>query len=57
MIRETLGREFLTVTPGIRLKDDAVGDQKRVATPDFARKAGCLIYCGWTFNYKISKSS
>ena len=40
MIRESLGAEFLTVTPGIRLKDDAVGDQKRVATPDFARKAG-----------------
>ncbi|HVI20618.1 MAG TPA: orotidine-5'-phosphate decarboxylase [Bacillus sp. (in: firmicutes)] len=40
MIRESLGAEFLTVTPGIRLLDDAVGDQKRVATPDFARKAG-----------------
>jgi orotidine-5'-phosphate decarboxylase len=40
MIRDALGKEFLTVTPGIRLKDDAVGDQKRVATPDFARKAG-----------------
>ena len=40
MIRESLGAEFLTVTPGIRLKDDAVGDQKRVATPEFARTAG-----------------
>ena len=40
MIRERIGGEFLTVTPGIRLKDDAVGDQKRVATPDFARAAG-----------------
>ena len=40
MIRESLGAEFLTVTPGIRLLDDVVGDQKRVATPDFARKAG-----------------
>lgn len=40
MIRESLGAEFLTVTPGIRLLDDAVGDQKRVATPEFARKAG-----------------
>jgi orotidine-5'-phosphate decarboxylase len=40
MIRESLGKEFLTVTPGIRLKDDAVGDQKRVATPEFAKEAG-----------------
>ena len=40
LIRERIGGEFLTVTPGIRLKDDAVGDQKRVATPDFARAAG-----------------
>src|SRR3954451_8307877 len=40
MIPYALGKEFLTVTPGIRLKDDAVGDQKRVATPDFAKQAG-----------------
>ena len=40
MIRDSLGKEFLTVTPGIRLKDDAVGDQKRVATPEFAKEAG-----------------
>ncbi len=39
-IRKHLGNEFLTVTPGIRLIDDAVGDQKRVATPEFARAAG-----------------
>lgn len=40
LIRETIGKEFLTVTPGIRLREDAVGDQKRVATPQFAKKAG-----------------
>jgi len=40
MIREKIGTDFLTVTPGIRLKEDAAGDQKRVATPDFAKKAG-----------------
>ena len=41
IIRETLGNnKFLTVTPGIRLREDAVGDQKRVATPEFAREAG-----------------
>lgn len=39
-IREKLGQEFLTVTPGIRLTTDAVGDQKRVATPELARKLG-----------------
>jgi orotidine-5'-phosphate decarboxylase len=39
-IREKLGPDFYTVTPGIRMKSDHVGDQKRVATPDFARNAG-----------------
>jgi orotidine-5'-phosphate decarboxylase len=39
-IREQLGKDFYTVTPGIRLQSDQVGDQKRVATPDFAKEAG-----------------
>ncbi|MGJ7910620.1 orotidine-5'-phosphate decarboxylase [Neobacillus sp. LXY-1] len=39
-IREKVGQEFLTVCPGIRLESDQVGDQKRVATPEFARNAG-----------------
>mgnify|MGYP001326222113 FL=1 len=30
----------LLITPGIRLKDDNVNDQKRVATPDFALHQG-----------------
>ncbi len=30
----------LSVTPGIRLKEDAVGDQKRVTTPEMARELG-----------------
>lgn len=38
-IREKLGPDFYTVTPGIRMKSDSVGDQKRVATPEFARNA------------------
>ncbi|ALC91046.1 orotidine 5'-phosphate decarboxylase [Bacillus sp. FJAT-18017] len=36
-IRKMLGKDFLTVTPGIRLSSDEVQDQKRVATPEFAR--------------------
>jgi orotidine-5'-phosphate decarboxylase len=39
-IREQAGPEFLTVSPGIRMSADAAGDQKRVATPEFARKMG-----------------
>lgn len=39
-IREHVGSDFLSVTPGIRLASDDVQDQKRVATPEFARQAG-----------------
>lgn len=34
------GDGFLTVTPGVRLSGDAVGDQKRVTTPALAREIG-----------------
>lgn len=34
------GDGFLTVTPGVRLAGDAVGDQKRVTTPALAREIG-----------------
>ncbi|MBQ3235053.1 MAG: orotidine-5'-phosphate decarboxylase [Clostridia bacterium] len=34
------GENFLTVTPGVRLAGDAVGDQKRVTTPLKARELG-----------------
>ena len=34
------GNEFVTVTPGVRLAGDAVGDQKRVTTPSLAREIG-----------------
>ncbi len=34
------GDKFLTVTPGVRLAGDAVGDQKRVTTPAVARELG-----------------
>ncbi|UNT95131.1 orotidine-5'-phosphate decarboxylase [Allobaculum mucilyticum] len=40
-IKEACGEDFLTVTPGIRLATDSVDDQKRVATPEFAREQGC----------------
>ncbi|MEG0526620.1 MAG: orotidine-5'-phosphate decarboxylase [Longicatena sp.] len=40
-IHEACGNDFLTVTPGIRLADDNVNDQKRVATPTFAKEEGC----------------
>lgn len=40
LIREQLGESFLTVTPGIRMSSEAVGDQKRVATPEVAKNAG-----------------
>jgi orotidine-5'-phosphate decarboxylase len=39
-IREKLGDRFYTVTPGIRMEEDNTGDQKRIATPEFARDAG-----------------
>ena len=34
------GEKFLTITPGIRLAGDAVGDQKRVTTPKMAKEIG-----------------
>lgn len=34
------GDGFLTVTPGVRLAGDSVGDQKRVTTPAKARELG-----------------
>ncbi len=40
-IHEACGDDFLTVTPGIRLADDSADDQKRVATPAYAREQGC----------------
>jgi orotidine-5'-phosphate decarboxylase len=40
MIRNQIGGSFWTVTPGIRLTEDDTHDQKRVATPEFARRNG-----------------
>ena len=33
LVRREFGKDFIIVTPGIRPKDSAVGDQKRVTTP------------------------
>ncbi|MGM9947132.1 orotidine-5'-phosphate decarboxylase [Floccifex sp.] len=40
-IKKACGPGFLTVTPGIRLASDSVDDQKRVATPSYAKEQGC----------------
>ncbi len=39
-IRARHGSGFLRVTPGIRLPEDATGDQKRIMTPQAAMAAG-----------------
>lgn len=40
-IHEACGDDFLTVTPGIRLAGNSADDQKRIATPEYAREQGC----------------
>lgn len=42
-IKQTCGDDFLTVTPGIRLKGDQSNDQKRVATPNQASYSDFLV--------------
>ena len=39
-VKSVCGEKFLTITPGIRLAGDAVGDQKRVTTPKMAKELG-----------------
>ncbi len=39
-VHEACGKEFLTVTPGVRFADNDKGDQKRVMTPEQAKKIG-----------------
>jgi orotidine-5'-phosphate decarboxylase len=39
-IHDQAGKDFLTVTPGIRMSDGEHHDQKRVATPEQARLLG-----------------
>ncbi|MBQ4062216.1 MAG: orotidine-5'-phosphate decarboxylase [Christensenellaceae bacterium] len=40
IVKEACGKEFITVTPGVRFADGDVGDQKRVTTPAKAREIG-----------------
>jgi orotidine-5'-phosphate decarboxylase len=40
LIKELCGKEFLTVTPGIRPVGSAAGDQRRIMTPIEAVNAG-----------------
>ena len=39
-VHETCGKDFLTVTPGVRFADGETGDQKRVMTPAQAKLIG-----------------
>ena len=39
-VHNTCGKDFLTVTPGVRFADGDIGDQKRVMTPAEAKKIG-----------------
>ncbi len=39
-VHSTCGKDFITVTPGVRFADGDIGDQKRVMTPSEAKKIG-----------------
>jgi orotidine-5'-phosphate decarboxylase len=40
MVKDACGKDFYTVTPGIRFADGVVGDQVRITTPAKAREIG-----------------
>ncbi len=40
IVHDNVGKDFITVTPGVRFADGQVGDQKRVTTPEKARELG-----------------
>ena len=40
MVKEACGKDFMTVTPGVRFADGDVGDQVRVTTPAKAKEIG-----------------
>lgn len=40
MVKNSCGKSFMTVTPGVRFADGDVGDQVRVTTPEKAKEIG-----------------
>ena len=40
IVKERCGKEFVTVTPGVRFADSAKDDQSRITTPEKAREIG-----------------
>ena len=40
IVHDRCGKNFMTVTPGVRFDDGDIGDQKRVRTPAEAKKIG-----------------
>ena len=46
-VHDICGERFLTVTPGVRFADGDIGDQKRVMTPEQAKKIGSdyIVVC------------
>ena len=40
IVHENCGKNFVTVTPGVRFADGDIGDQKRVMTPAAAKEIG-----------------
>ena len=43
LIKKITPEKFIFITPGIRLKEDEVNDQKRIATPGMAINSGASI--------------
>ena len=53
LLREEFGEDFFIATPGIRLKEDSTGDQKRVNTPEEAISSGAdMIIVGRSITQK-----
>jgi len=40
VVKERCGKNFITVTPGVRFADSAKDDQRRIMTPEQAKKIG-----------------
>jgi orotidine-5'-phosphate decarboxylase len=52
-LRDQFGDDFYIATPGIRLAEDSIGDQKRVNTPEEAISSGAdMIIVGRSITTK-----